>query len=151
MPAHHKEGFIVIHRVVFSCLAVLLAASAFALDLSDAQRAAIEARIKPVGESCMEGDNSCGAPAVAASTGPRSGEEVYNTACMACHSTGAGGAPKVGDAVAWADRIPKGIDVLYAAGTDGIPGTGMIARGGCAACSDEEIHAAVDFMVANSQ
>ena len=139
------------HRVVFSFLAVLLAASAFAVELSDAQRAAIEARIKPVGESCMEGDNSCGAPAVAASAGPRSGEEVYNTACMACHSTGAAGAPKVGDAAGWAARIAKGTDALYASGVNGVPGTGMIAKGGCVACSDEEIHAAVDFMVANSQ
>ena len=140
-----------IHRVVFSFLAVLLAASAFATDLTDAQRADIEARIKPVGESCMEGDNTCGAPAVAASTGPRSGEEVYNTACMACHSTGAAGAPKVGDAAAWAARIAKGTDALYASGINGVPGTGMMAKGGCVACSDEEIHAAVDFMVANSQ
>ena len=139
------------HRVVFSFLAVLLAASAFAVELSDAQRAAVEARIKPVGESCMEGDNTCGAPAVAASTGPRSGEEVYNTACMACHSTGAAGAPKVGDAAAWAARIAKGTDALYASGINGVPGTGMMAKGGCVACSDEEIHAAVDFMVANSQ
>ncbi len=139
------------HRVVFSFLAVLLAASAFAVELSDAQRAAVEARIKPVGESCMEGDNTCGAPVVAASTGPRSGEEVYNTACMACHSTGAAGAPKVGDAAAWAARIAKGTDALYASGINGVPGTGMMAKGGCVACSDEEIHAAVDFMVANSQ
>lgn len=139
------------HRFVFSFLAILLAASAFAVDLTDAQRAAIEARIKPVGESCMEGDNTCGAPAVAVSTGPRSGEEVYNTACMACHSTGAGGAPKVGDVAAWADRIAKGTDVLHASGVNGVPGTGMIAKGGCVACSDEEIYAAVDYMVANSQ
>jgi cytochrome c5 len=141
----------VINRVAFSFLAVLVAASAFAQDLTDAQRAAIEERIKPVGESCMQGDNSCGAPAVAVATGPRSGEEVYNTACMACHSTGAAGAPKVGDAAAWADRSAKGIDALYLSGVNGVPGTGMIAKGGCASCSDEEVHAAVDYMVANSQ
>ena len=86
-----------------------------------------------------------------ASSGPRSGEDVYNSACMACHSTGAGGAPKIGDVAAWADRIAKGNDVLYASGVEGVPGTGMIAKGGCMNCSDEEIHAAVDFMVAGSQ
>ena len=140
-----------INRVAFSLLAVLVASSAFAQDLTDAQRAAIEERIKPVGDSCMQGDSSCGAPVVAAATGPRSGEEVYNTACMACHSTGAAGAPKVGDAAAWAARIAKGTDALYASGVNGVPGTGMMAKGGCVACSDEEIHAAVDFMVAGSQ
>jgi cytochrome c5 len=70
---------------------------------------------------------------------------------MACHTTGAGGAPVLGDVAAWADRIAKGTDVLYASGINGVPGTGMIAKGGCMACSDEEINAAVDFMIAGSQ
>ena len=126
-------------RIICSIVAILLASSALALELSDSQRADIEARIAPVGEVCMQGDNSCGGAAVAASSGPRSGEDVYNSACMACHTTGAGGAPMIGDATAWADRIA------------GVPGTGMIAKGGCMQCSDEEIHAAVDYMVAGSQ
>ena len=138
-------------RTVFSLITLLLAASAFAVELSDQQRAAVEERIAPVGEVCLQGDTSCGGPAVASSSGPRSGEDVYNSACMACHSTGAGGAPKVGDVAAWVDRIAKGNDVLYASGVEGVPGTGMIAKGGCMNCSDEEIHAAVDFMVAGSQ
>ena len=99
----------------------------------------------------MQGDSSCGGAAVAASSGPRSGEEVYNAACMACHSTGAGGAPKVGDVAAWVDRIAKGKDALHSSGINGVAGTGMIARGGCMACSDQEIMAAVDFMVDGSQ
>ncbi len=45
-----------INRIAFSFLAALLACSAFAVELTDAQRAAIEERIKPVGESCMAGD-----------------------------------------------------------------------------------------------
>ena len=138
-------------RTVFSLITLLLAASAFAVELSDQQRAAVEERIAPVGEVCLQGDTSCGGPAVASNSGPRSGEDVYNSACMACHSTGAGGAPKVGDVAAWVDRIAKGNDVLYASGVEGVPGTGMIAKGGCMNCSDEEIHAAVDFMVAGSQ
>jgi len=142
----------VINRIAFSFLAALLACSALAIELTDAQRAAIEERIKPVGESCMAGDSSCGGAAAAVAGGaPRSGEEVYNTACMACHSTGAAGAPKFGDIAGWAPRIAKGKDALYASGVNGVPGTGMVAKGGCVSCSDEEIHAAVDFMVAGSQ
>ena len=57
----------------------------------------------------------------------------------------------VNAAGAWADRIAKGNEVLYASGVNGVPGTGMIAKGGCMNCSDEEIHAAVDYMVAGSQ
>jgi len=142
----------VINRIVFSFLAALLACSASAVELSDAHRAAIEERIKPVGESCLAGDASCGgATQAAASAGPRSGEDVYNTACMACHSTGAAGAPKLGDAAAWADRIAKGMDVLYNSGINGLTGTGMMAKGGCVNCSDDEVNAAVDYMVAGSQ
>ena len=139
-------------RIVFSFLAICLAFSAAAVDISDAERAAIEQRIKPMGESCLLGDNSCGgAPAASASAGPRSGEDVYNAACMACHATGAAGAPKLGDTVAWADRIAKGTDVLHDSGLNGLPGTGMMAKGGCMNCSDEEVIAAVDYMVDGSQ
>ena len=127
-------------------LAATTVACTFALAVTDEQAAEIEARIKPVGDVCLQGDASCGVK-VAASTGPRSGEDVYNAACMACHSTGVAGAPKVGDAAGWAERIPKGMDVLYDSGVNGLAGTGMIAKGGCMSCSDEEVRAAVDFMV----
>jgi cytochrome c5 len=138
-------------RIATVFAAALLACSAFAVDLNDRQRSEVEERIAPVGEVCLQGDSSCGGAATAASSGPRSGEDVYNAACMACHTTGAGGAPKLGDVAAWADRIAKGNDVLYASGINGVPGTGMIAKGGCMNCSDEEINAAVDYMVAGSQ
>ena len=138
-------------RFIFALLGLGLAVTVAAVDLTDAQRSDIEARIKPMGEVCLQGDTSCGGPAVVANAGPRSGEDVYNAACMACHASGVAGAPKQGDAAAWADRIAKGTEVLYASGVNGVAGTGMIAKGGCMTCSDEEIHAAVDFMIAGSQ
>lgn len=140
-----------ITRIIFSVLALGLAFSAAAVDLTDAQRDEIEQRIKPVGESCLVGDNSCAGAVAATSSVSRSGEEVYNAACMACHATGAAGAPILGDNAAWADRIAKGIDVLHDSGVHGLAGTGMIAKGGCMNCSDEEVIAAVDYMVAGSQ
>ena len=141
------------NRIAFCALGFALAFSVSAQELTDLQRADIESRIKPVGEVCLETDNSCGGPAVATAGGSasRSGEDVYNAACMACHSTGAAGAPKLGDAAAWADRIAKGTDALYDSALNGIAGTGMMAKGGCMACSDEETKAAVDYMVAGSQ
>ncbi len=139
-------------RIVLSLVALCVAAAAVAVDLSDAQRAEIEERIAPVGQVCLQGDNSCGgAPAAAASSGPRSGEDVYNSACMACHSTGAAGAPKLGSADDWAPRIAKGIDALHNSGVNGVAGTGMMAKGGCMNCSDDEIFAAVDYMVESAQ
>ena len=41
-----------------------------------------------------------------------SGEAVFKAQCSACHATGAAGAPKVGDATAWASRIKTGFDTL---------------------------------------
>ena len=124
--------------------------AALALDLTDQQRADIEARIPPFCEVCVQGEACGGGDAMATNAG-RSGEDVYNGACMACHSAGIAGAPKVGDQLAWTDRIAKGMDVLYDSGINGVAGTGMIARGGCADCSDDEIRLAVDFMVEGSR
>ena len=139
-------------RFVVSVVALCAAMAAGAIELSDSQRAAIEERIKPMGEVCLQGDATCaGAAAAGLAAVARSGEGVYNAACMACHMTGAGGAPVVGDATVWAERIAKGMDVLHDHGINGIPGTGMIAKGGCMSCSDEEVMAAVDFMVEKSQ
>ena len=136
---------------VIALLCALIPAFVMAADLTKAQRAAIEDRIKPYSQVCVAGDDSCAAAGSAAVAASRSGEEVYNSACMACHTTGAAGAPTVGDAVAWADRIAKGTDALYNSGINGVAGTGMIAKGGCMNCSDEEVMAAVDYIVAGSQ
>ena len=111
----------------------------------------IRNRIKPVGEVCLQGDEcgSAAAPTETASSGPRSGSEVYDAVCMACHTTGAAGAPVIGDADAWAPRIDKGLDTLVSHAINGF--NAMPAKGGCASCPDEEIQAAVEHLVAESQ
>jgi len=142
------------NRLFLFISAALLACAASAIELTEEQRAQIQERIQPVGETCLVGDADCAGPDTAAAgdddSGARSGEAVYNAACMACHDTGAGGAPRLGDADAWADRIAKGMDTLYDAGINGIAGTSMMAKGGCANCTDEEVKAAVDYMVEES-
>lgn len=133
-------------------LAALLLVSVNAV--ADATSDAVAERIKPVGEVCIQGED-CGAavsPAAGASAGggePRSGESVYNTACTACHGTGAGGAPKLGDAAAWVDRIAQGNDALYDHAINGF--NGMPPKGLCMDCSDEELRLTVDYMVVGSQ
>ncbi len=128
---------------------LLLAVNVTANSASDE----VAERIKPVGNVCIEGEKCDAAVAVAAtaanSSEPRSGEAVYNTACTACHSSGAGGAPIVGDAAAWVDRIAQGNDTLYTHAIKGI--NAMPAMGLCMDCSEEEIKVAVDYMVAGSQ
>lgn len=79
------------------------------------------------------------------------GEAVYSRACVGCHLTGAAGAPRLGDKHAWAARVGRGRDALVQSAINGVPGTAMLARGSCASCSDDQIRAAVDYMLSKSQ
>ncbi len=101
-------------------------------------------RIAPVGSTCLQGDD-CAKAVAATSSSARSTDSIYNTSCMACHATGAAGAPKLGDKAAWQARLAQGLEPVYANAINGI--NAMPARGGCADCSDEEIKAVVDYMV----
>lgn len=109
---------------------------------------AIAERIKPVGSVCVDGEE-CGTAAEAVASGPRSGEAVYNGACMACHATGAAGAPKVGDVAAWKPRIAQGEATLIKHAIEGL--NAMPPKGMCMDCSDEEITAAVEHMIEGSK
>lgn len=111
---------------------------------------ALEQRISPVGSVCVEGEE-CGSAAAAAevASGPRSGAEVYNGACAGCHIAGAAGAPITGNASQWAPRISKGMSTLVTHVVEGF--NAMPAMGLCMDCSREEIEAAVEYMVAESQ
>ncbi len=114
---------------------------------ANAAKESLEDRIKPVGEVCMAGD-PCAAAAVVASAEPRSGEAVYSSKCFTCHATGAAGAPKLGDTADWEARISaRGKDGLYAGAINGY--NAMPAKGLCMDCSDDEIKAAVDYMLEN--
>lgn len=105
----------------------------------------IEKRIKPVGQVYIAGAE----PVVAVATGPRSGDQVYQSACAACHGAGIMGAPKMGDAGAWSSRVAQGMDVLANHAINGF--NAMPAKGGCVACSDDEIKAAIVYMVDGSK
>ncbi|MFN3586728.1 MAG: c-type cytochrome [Moraxellaceae bacterium] len=113
------------------------------------ERATIE-RIKAVGRVCVEGKECEGATPVAAAGGaaggaPRAGDVVYNASCAGCHASGAAGAPKVGDKAAWSKRIAQGKPTLYKHALQGF--NAMPPKGMCMTCSDDEIKAAVDFMI----
>lgn len=114
--------------------------------------AKIDARTQPAAKVCKQGEECGGAaaaPVAAAAAAPKSPEEIYNGTCSACHATGAAGAPKVGDAAAWAPRIAQGADTLHKHAIGGF--NMMPPKGTCAACSDDEIIAVVDYMVSKSK
>ena len=71
------------------------------------------------------------------------GEAVYTAQCSACHATGAAGAPKFGDAAAWAPRLGSGYEALL---TSALKGKGAMGAQGGGAFSDVEIGRAVVHM-----
>jgi cytochrome c5 len=81
------------------------------------------------------------------------GEQVYNAACAACHAMGIIGAPKFGDKDSWAPRIEKGMETLFTSALQGVQGqTGVMpAKGGQLHLPDEDVKAAVAYMVSQVQ
>jgi cytochrome c len=77
------------------------------------------------------------------------GEEVYNSACLVCHTTGAGGAPLIGDSATWEVRMEQGIETLMEHAIEGYMGDGgiMPAKGGRFDLSDQEVENAVVYML----
>jgi len=70
---------------------------------------------------------------------------TYQMNCFACHGTGAAGAPLLGEAEVWEEKLAKGIDEVMANVINGI--NAMPARGLCAGCSDDDLKALVDYII----
>lgn len=82
--------------------------------------------------------------------GTLDGAVVYQNLCAGCHASGAGGAPTLVRAQ-WTDRLAQGTETLYKHSIEGFTGNAglMPAKGGNPALSVEQMHATVDWMVAN--
>lgn len=77
------------------------------------------------------------------------GEQLYKTVCFACHATGVANAPKFGDKAAWAPYISTGMDAMVKVAMTGKGA--MPPKGGAANASEDDIRAAVQFMVNAAQ
>jgi cytochrome c5 len=106
-------------------------------ELSNEQ--AVAARIKPVG--MVEVKDASDASAL------KTGQEVFNQQCGACHTAGVAGAPKVGDAGAWAPRLGQGFPALL---NSALKGKGAMGPQGGGDFSDVEIARAVVYMANSS-
>lgn len=122
-------------------------------------KAAVADRIRPLGQVYLAGEEQqSSSPTVETPAEPApvatamSGPQVYNSACLACHGTGIGGAPILGDAAQWSERIAQGADLLKEHAVQGFTGSAgyMPPKGGRLDLSDAEIEAAVDYMVGES-
>lgn len=126
---------------VKALIAVLVASCCFiAGSIAQEDNSDLLERIKPVGQVQIAG----AAPAGQAASGPRSGSEVYNTACVACHGSGVLGAPKLDNAADWQPRLEAGFDTVWKNAIDGI--RAMPPMGACGDCSNDEIKAAIEHM-----
>lgn len=76
------------------------------------------------------------------------GEKLYKSVCFACHATGAAGAPKYGSKEDWAPFVKTGLDTMLKKAISGVGA--MPPRGGSQA-SDEELKAAIEYMLAASE
>src|SRR2546427_2826436 len=85
----------------------------------------------------------------AAASQKADGKKVYETTCSACHASGVAGAPKLGDKAAWAPHLMHGTDGLL---QSALKGKGaMPPKGGNPSLSDDEVRAALEFMVSQSK
>ena len=127
----------VVPVIVIILLVVFVAGSKSGGAGSDAMTPeAISDRLRPVGVVALQ--EAAGARAL------QSGEAVYQAACAACHSTGAAGSPKLGDAAAWSARLKQGFDTLVTHAVDGFKA--MPAKGGNPDLDPIEVARAVAFI-----
>jgi cytochrome c5 len=86
---------------------------------------------------------------VAAGGDLEKGEHVYKGTCVMCHGSGAGGAPLFGSKADWEPRIAQGKPVLYEHALKGYTGSKgtMPPKGANAGLPDDDVKAAVDYMV----
>ena len=165
----------VLGALVVASIVILVLARAIGEREASAAEGTVAERTAPVGKVKVAGAAETIAPARAANPGdlagtPQAGQDpaaqaplqiaqaeeaadkgktVYDTACVVCHQTGVGGAPKIGDKAAWADRIKQGEATLAEHALKGFQGkAGMMPpKGGRADLSDEDVKAAVSYMV----
>ncbi|MFN3785347.1 MAG: c-type cytochrome [Thiothrix sp.] len=116
-------------QAIFAAMVLGLSAGVYAADAAKPEATAEEA--KPA-----EGNKA-------------DGEKVYKGLCISCHDAGVAGAPKFGDKEAWKARIATGSDALYKSALEGKGA--MPAKGGNAKLTDDEVKAAVDYMVENAK
>ena len=98
-------------------------------DVQEAQEAPVSAE-----------DNSSSSQAASAD-----GQKIYKASCQACHANGVAGSPNLGDKAEWAPRIAKGNDELFSSVKNGLKA--MPPKGACMTCSDDDLRAAMEYMI----
>ena len=74
------------------------------------------------------------------------GKRIYDDYCFSCHTPGLNGASRIWDKEAWAARLEQGRVSLLQSTIEGIQ-PAKSPRGICFDCSDEQLDAAIDYMI----
>lgn len=83
-------------------------------------------------------------PAAQADAGNTVGKKLYESVCITCHSIGLAGAPKFGDKASWEPFVKTGLDTML---KNAISGVGAMPPRGGSQASDDELKAAIQYMV----
>lgn len=109
------------------------------------------------GRAAMQAAADAAAKAAASQVaygGTTDGKTIYQNLCTSCHTAGVAGAPKLGDKSMWGPRIAEGLDTLIKHATEGYHGPDgnfMPPKGGNPALTDEQIKAAVTWIVGQAK
>ena len=116
---------------------------------------AVKERLHPVGQVCVQGEECLAASGNSGSSAdsdmqvakskPLTAESIYQSKCLACHASGAAGAPKTGVASDWTARLEQGMDTLVQNAIVGL--NAMPPKGLCMECGDDDIRATVEYML----
>ena len=144
MSGEHEHQFNIVPLLVGTVILVAIVITLAVVLGNQARRvedkAELEARIKPVAQPVVAVEG-------AGNVGARTGEQIYQVACIACHDSGAAGAPKIGDNAAWGPRLSKGLSGLLKSSIAGK--NAMPPRGGSDA-TDDELARAIAYMANKS-
>ncbi|MGB5807876.1 c-type cytochrome, partial [Castellaniella sp.] len=103
---------------------------------------AAEAKPAPAPAAALQAEAA--KPAAQAEAGNAVGKKIYESVCITCHSIGLAGAPKFGDKAAWEPFVKTGPDTML---KNAISGVGAMPPRGGSQASDDELKAAIEYMV----
>ena len=133
------SALVLLAAVLFMVGALVGVVGGIAPDDGSRKQVAVVERIKPVARVALAVPKPAGAEL------RLTGQEVFNKVCMACHATGAAGAPKVGAKDQWEPRFAQGLDTLVNHAVNGI--RGMPAKGGNPALTEANLKDAIVYML----
>ncbi|MGB7289702.1 MAG: c-type cytochrome [Candidatus Macondimonas sp.] len=152
LPLVSVLGVMVAFAVFIGVLAAVIGGFAHQdRPLDEREMAALKERIAPIGQvrtSDQPPMETVSAGEAQAPAAPRSGAEVVQQACAACHGAGVLGAPKIGTKGDWEPRLAQGFDTLLKHSIEGI--RAMPPKGGNPGLSEDELKAALTEMLKQS-